>query len=85
MHAAHGTPQAIVQASVGHASPAMTAHYTHVTEATARDVALALPVFSGETAPAREPLPAWAREIVRNMTADTWQTGRAELLAEVIP
>jgi hypothetical protein len=81
LHAARGTPQAIVQASVGHANPAMTAHYTHVDAATARDVAKALPAFTGtgEATP-REPLPAWAREIVERMTEQTWQKARSELL-----
>ena len=50
MHAARGTPQAVIQDSVGHSNPAMTAHYTHVSEATARDVALALPAFTATDA-----------------------------------
>jgi len=82
MHAARGTPQAIVQASVGHANPAMTAHYTHVDAATARDVAKALPAFTGTGgAVPREPLPTWAREIVDRMTEQTWQKARLDLLA----
>jgi integrase len=82
MHAARGTPQAIVQASVGHANPAMTAHYTHVDAATARDVAKALPAFSvtGDAIP-REPLPAWARDIVESMTEQTWREAKSQLLA----
>jgi integrase len=39
LHAEHGTPQSVVQAIVGHGSPAMTSHYTHIGEATARRVA----------------------------------------------
>ena len=81
MHAAAGTPGAVIQASVGHASPAMTAHYTHINETTARDVALALPAFAGSTPAARDPLPAWARAIIENSTAETWETVKAELLA----
>lgn len=81
MHAAAGTPGAIVQASVGHASPAMTAHYTHVNEATARDVARALPAFSGNGAPPhREPLPSWAHSLVENMNTENWQLVRTKLL-----
>jgi integrase len=39
--AAGGVPQSVVQSLVGHGSPAMTMHYTHVgTEAAARAVAL---------------------------------------------
>jgi integrase len=85
MHAAHGTPASVIQASVGHASPAMTAHYTHVNEATARTVALALPAFGGATSPKRDPLPPWAREIIEKqnpdkITAAAWKATRAELL-----
>ena len=67
MHAAAGTPGAIVQASVGHSNPAMTAHYTHVNEITARDVSRALPAFAGNGEPAREPLPPWAVELIEKL------------------
>jgi integrase len=81
MHAAAGTPQAIVQDSVGHANPSMTAHYTHVSESTARNVALALPIFSGVTTPIkREPLPPWARELAQTLTPINLETVKAELL-----
>jgi integrase len=81
MHAAAGTPGAVIQASVGHSNPAMTAHYTHVNEITARDVAKALPAFAGnDHAPHREPLPTWARELVEGMTGKTWRTVKAALL-----
>jgi hypothetical protein len=66
MHAAAGTPGTVIQNSVGHSNPAMTEHYTHVNDTTARDVAKkALPVFAGEagTTP-KEPLPAWAKELI---------------------
>lgn len=83
MHAARGTPQAIVQASVGHANPAMTAHYTHVDATTAREVARALPAFLGTNGKVeREPLPVWAREIVEKMKQQTWQKAKSELLAQ---
>ncbi|MEI6810248.1 MAG: site-specific integrase, partial [bacterium] len=80
LHAARGTPQAIIQASVGHSNPAMTAHYTHVNEDTARNVALSLPAFSGDAAPAREALPAWARELVETLTTKNATAIKAELL-----
>lgn len=85
MHAARGTPQSVIQASAGHASPYMTAHYTHVNEDTARNVALALPAFTATgdaTTPEakRDPLPAWAREIVESLTAKNVKAVRAELL-----
>jgi integrase len=81
MHAARGTPQAIVQASVGHANPAMTAHYTHIDAATARDVARALPAFTGTNGSTpREPLPVWARDIIEKMTPETCEKAKAALL-----
>ena len=83
MHAAKGTPQAVIQASVGHANPAMTAHYTHVSEATAREVARALPAFTSTVSkePAvRESLPGWAQKLIEGMTAQNWKLVRDELL-----
>jgi len=83
MHAERGTPQAVIQASVGHANPAMTRHYTHISEGTARDTALALPVFAGSyPKPRREPLPAWAEDMVKGMTAKNWKAVRDGLLKE---
>jgi len=55
LHAERGTPQAVIQASVGHANPAMTRHYTHISDETAREVALALPVFAGNGKPSAIP------------------------------
>lgn len=85
MHAERGTPQAVIQASVGHANPAMTRHYTHISDDTARNVALALPAFSGtgNGEPAREPLPPWAVEALNTMTAKNWKAVRAEMLKGV--
>jgi integrase len=81
MHAAAGTPGAVIQASVGHSNPAMTAHYTHVNEITARDVARALPVFAGDNGETyREPLPTWARELVESITSENAATVKAALL-----
>ncbi len=39
LHAMSGTPQAVIQESVGHSNPAMTAHYTHTSDEAARKVA----------------------------------------------
>jgi integrase len=56
--AAGGVPQSVVQSLVGHGSPAMTMHYTHVgTEAAARAVAL-LPDVTGTDTPATAAPPA---------------------------
>jgi hypothetical protein len=54
-----GAPLAVVEAIVGHASPAMTRHYTHIGEAAARASVAALPSVLGDaTAPAALPAPA---------------------------
>ncbi len=45
--AAGGVPQSVVQSLVGHGSPAMTAHYTHVGTETARAAVLTLPDVTG--------------------------------------
>ena len=42
LHAERGTPQAVIQSNVGHGSPAMTRHYTHIGEAAARNTAAVL-------------------------------------------
>jgi integrase len=56
--AAGGVPQSVVQSLVGHGSPAMTAHYTHVgTEAARRAVAM-LPDVTGTDTPATATPPA---------------------------
>lgn len=90
MHAARGTPQAVIQDSVGHSNPAMTAHYTHVSEATARDVALALPAFTATGTPALA-LPASPADILEQVRAlgetlsgKNWKTVRAEIL-KIVP
>ncbi len=86
MHASAGTPGAVIQASVGHSNPAMTAHYTHVNEITARDVAKSLPVFAGEspTLPPAEALTVFKAkvlELAKGMTAKTWKKAKVQLLA----
>jgi integrase len=82
LHAERGTPQAVVQAVVGHGSPAMTAHYTHIGEATARRVAGVLDISEAGTAPARPPLPDWARKLIEGMTTKNLKERKKELLAE---
>jgi integrase len=77
LHAAAGTPQAMIQANVGHASPAMTAHYTHVNEDTARQVAGVLTLNEPDQ-PARF-VPPWIKELAKGMTAKNWKAIKAEL------
>jgi integrase len=81
LHAERGTPQAVVQAIVGHGSPAMTAHYTHIGEETARRIAGVLELDAPATEPARAPLPPWALERLAVMTSKNWKTIRDELAA----
>ena len=42
IHAEKGTPQPVIQDNMGHANPAMTEHYQHISEETARKAAAAL-------------------------------------------
>ena len=81
LHAAAGTPQAIVQNVIGHANPAMTAHYTHVSEDTARHTARAWQLTETGSEPARAPLPDWARDLAEGMTTKNWKQAQKKLLA----
>lgn len=71
-HAMHGTPQAVIQQAAGHANPAMTEHYTHVSEEAARIAAHAfdIPQLVGETIDVT-PVPEPEREELRKI-ADSW-------------
>ncbi len=44
LHAMHGTPQAVIQDAAGHANPAMTEHYIHISPEAARKAATALDI-----------------------------------------
>lgn len=44
LHAMHGTPQAVIQDAAGHANPAMTEHYIHISPEAARQAATALDI-----------------------------------------
>ena len=80
LHAEAGTPQAMIQANVGHSNPAMTAHYTHVNEEAARQIAGVLTLNAPETDQHRAPLPGWAREIIEGMTPKNLKQAQKELL-----
>jgi integrase len=49
--AASGVPQSVVQALVGHGSPSMTMHYTHVGTEAAQNAVSLLPDVTGGTTP----------------------------------
>lgn len=75
LHAMHGTPQAVIQQAAGHASPAMTEHYTHVSEEAARIAARAfdIPQLSGETidvTPVPEPEREELRKVIETLDAE---------------
>ncbi len=77
LHAMHGTPQAVIQQAAGHANPAMTEHYTHVSDDAARVAAHALeiPQLGCETLTTS----ALEREKLCQIAA-TWDIGKVRLL-----
>lgn len=81
-------PQAVVSEIVGHSSAAMTRIYTHTGDDAARRAIACLPSMTAEsqtgqqTGPRPEPLPEWAAERLRLMTARTWRQIRDGILAD---
>jgi len=68
LHAEAGTPQALIQANVGHSNPAMTSHYTHIGEAAAVRASDAIdfsPKPAEEEEDQKEPIPDWAKAEIR--------------------
>jgi integrase len=82
LQAESGTPQAIVQAIVGHGNPAMTRHYTHIGEAAAKRAALAMPslIVDADFEVLDDPLPRWAHDLIDGMEAKNWKQVKEELL-----
>ena len=78
MHAEAGTPQAMIQANVGHSNPAMTAHYTHIGEGAALEAAKVLTL--NEPEPTDRVVPPWIEELAKTMTAENWEEIKAELI-----
>jgi integrase len=79
-------PLAVVESIVGHSSPAMTRHYTHVGELAAGRAVALLPSVMGEAAqiaPAINPeaILSQARAMVESMTAKNLCRKKAALLA----
>lgn len=80
-------PLAVVESIVGHSSPAMTRHYTHVGELAAGRAVALLPSVMGDTkkdsnvSPRdEESLLRKAHELVKSMTPTNWKTKKAALL-----
>ena len=78
----------MVEAIVGHSNPAMTRHYTHVSELAAAHAVNALPAVMGNTAaaalPPADPLAAFkakVRALAEGLTTKTCGSVKDELLA----
>jgi len=77
-------PLAVVQSIVGHSSPAMTRHYTHLGELAAGRAVALLPAVIGETKAHRngeESLTEKICRIAKGMTGANWREKKAALLA----
>ena len=72
-------PLAVVQAIVGHGSPAMTRHYTHIGAEAARKAAAILPGLQENKAP-KLPAQTWIVQELGKMTADNWQLVRDRII-----
>jgi integrase len=79
-----GVPLAAVQSIVGHSSPAMTRHYTHIGIEAARDAVAALPAVTMEAEATPAPTAADALETIlalaEGMTGKTWKATREKIM-----
>jgi integrase len=83
-----GAPLAVVESIVGHSSPAMTRHYTHVGQLAASTAVAALPAVVGEAKaeppkPDAEAILRQIRAIAESTTGKNWKEKKAALLALV--
>jgi len=77
-------PLSVVESIVGHSSPAMTRHYTHVGELAAGRAVALLPSVIGGSKPqsnGEESITTKIHRIAKSITGANWKTKRAELLA----
>lgn len=78
-------PMVVVESLVGHSNPAMTRHYSHVSETAAQSAIAALPAVTGDMmttptlAPVHDPLPPWVDELLQTMTDKNWKAVRKEI------
>ena len=72
---AHGIPDRIIRQVTGHASVEMTDGYDNLTADTIADLPIGLPQPTQ-----REPIPAWARELLATATADNWKDTITQIL-----
>jgi hypothetical protein len=76
-----GTPLALIGKNVGHSNPAMTDHYTHVSEHQAVKMANVFPsLLAGGHA--KYVLPEEVKAALEKMTDQSWKKIRDELLEE---
>jgi integrase len=73
--------EAVVMSIVGHGSPAMTRHYTHIGDDAARTALVALPHLGDANVKHVEPVPETIAQDLRRMTEDNWQEIRDSMLA----
>ena len=78
--AAVGMPGAMIKQITGHATDEMLEHYQHLGAKYSAELAQRINGTQGQLKPAREPLPDWAVELVKTLTADNAQEIRQELL-----
>lgn len=80
LHANKGTAQSTIQHLVGHGSPAMTKHYTHLSDDTVRNAAKVLDVeITDAEYEVVDTIPAWISEKLEQMNENNWQ----EILSEL--
>ena len=68
----------VVQAIVGHGSPEMTNHYTHIGEETAIKAAEVITLAEPEES--KKVVPPWIQELAAGMTAENWEEIKAVLV-----
>lgn len=83
-----GVPLAVVAEIVGHGNPAMTRHYSHISDKAKAEAIGSLPTLAtGQTTrgsaalpPARPPLQPHVREALESMDAGNWEEIKKQLL-----
>jgi integrase len=90
-----GAPLAVVEAIVGHSNPAMTRHYTHVSELAANQAVAALPALTADAEAgaqaqttdlaSSQDLLAKVREIAERGTGKGWARAREQILDMIPP
>lgn len=91
LNAMAGTPTAHVQQLVGHSNPAMTEHYTHISDAAVVKYAQALPDPTVNKMKATDAefevveekvVPPWIKDDLKKQTAGNWESIRDELVGK---